>query len=214
MTWYMRIGVVVLLAAAAIGGWFSYQQISKVPEVAVTADLFSPSRSLPAFTLRDQQGSMFTNASLKGHWTLLFLGYTFCPDICPTTMAKMTQVYPQLKQRIPELQMVMISADPKRDSAERLAEYVTYFNPEFIGVSGEHKELFPLTQRMGLVYAMVDATDSDSYTVDHSASMVLLDPNGQMRARFRPESTPGSVPTVSTAQLIDEIPVIVALPNG
>ncbi|GAA5216448.1 SCO family protein [Corallincola platygyrae] len=203
-----RIVFVVVLVAAAAGGWWSYQQINKQPELG--AQQFTPSKTLPEFTLRDQQGSDFTNTSLQGHWTLLFLGYTFCPDICPTTMAKLTQVYPKLKQQVPNLQVVMLSADPERDSAERLAEYVGYFDPEFLGVSGEHKELFPLTQRMGLVYAMVDSTDNEYYTVDHSASLVLLDPNGQMHARFRPESEPGSIPTVSTEQLLEEVPVIVS----
>lgn len=167
-------------------------------------------RALSAVDLVDQHGDAFTEANLQGHWTLVFLGYTFCPDICPTTMAALNNVYPQLTA-IPTdkpLQVLFISVDPNRDSTERLAEYVKYFNPAFIAATGEHKVLFPLARSMGMMYAIAESTDNPNYLVDHSASVVVVNPQAQVIGRFKPVLAPGKLAVSDAEQIVADMPAI------
>lgn len=167
-------------------------------------------RALSAVELVDQHGDAFTEANLQGHWTLVFLGYTFCPDICPTTMAALNSVYPKLTA-IPTdkpLQVLFISVDPKRDSTERLAEYVKYFNPAFIAATGEHKVLFPLARSMGMMYAIAESTDNPNYLVDHSASVVVVNPQAQVIGRFKPVLAPGKLAVSDVEQIVADMPAI------
>ncbi len=167
-------------------------------------------RALSAVDLVDQHGDAFTEANLQGHWTLVFLGYTFCPDICPTTMAALNSVYPQLTA-IPTdkpLQVLFISVDPNRDSTERLAEYVKYFNPAFIAATGEHKVLFPLARSMGMMYVIAESTDNPNYLVDHSASVVVINPQAQVIGRFKPELLPGKLAVSDVEQIVADMPAI------
>jgi protein SCO1/2 len=116
---------------------------------------------LPDFQLIDHNKQIFTAENLKGYWSLVFVGYTYCPDICPTTLAELKGVYPEL-QKIPSdfpIQVVLLSVDPKRDTPERLNEYINFFHADFIGVSGEHPQLFPLVRAMGMMYSMSESTD-------------------------------------------------------
>ncbi|WP_028116465.1 SCO family protein [Ferrimonas senticii] len=165
-------------------------------------------RPLVEVTLQDQLREPFGQAQLQGKWTLLFIGYTSCPDICPTTMADLARLYPKLA--MDNLQVVMLSADPVRDTPDRLDEYIYHFEPSFKGVTGEHSQLYPFTQSLGLVYALVDSPTGGDYLVDHSADIVLINPQGQLEAIFRPQDLgPGQLRTVSMAQIERELPKIV-----
>ena len=130
--------------------------------------LYPQPRALPDFQLVDQNGNDYQKDALLNHWTLMFVGYTYCPDICPTTLSELKAIYPQLKQLKAKhpVQVVLLSVDPKRDTPERLKEYVNFFNPEFYGVSGEHAQLFPLVRAMGMMYSMTESTDNPDYLVD------------------------------------------------
>ena len=107
------------------------------------------------------------------------------------TLAKLNNVYKNLQANYP-LQVWFISVDPKRDIAQRRKEYIDYFNPDFLAVSGEHKDLFPFVRELGLIYAISDSDESD-YAVDHSASVALVDGSGALRAIFKPEFKQGDV---------------------
>lgn len=198
--------VLVLLAAFAggVGGWYlSKPTLPSHPDLV----LMPEPRPLPAFSMQTQADEAFSNDSFSGHWTLVFLGYTYCPDICPMTLANLSRAYPELKQQVPDLQVVLLTADPQRDSTERLRQYIAYFHQDFKAVRGEHNTLLPLTQALGLVYAMVDQPgDNNSYSVDHSASIVLVGPDGQLQARFRPDFKQGAVPVVDMALLKNTLP--------
>jgi len=102
---------------------------------------------------------------LKGSWTIAFVGYTFCPDICPVTLAEINQVYAQLQESVVDtpLQVWFLSVDPKRDTVERLNEYINYFNDDFMGSTGPHTELFPLVRSMGMMYSISESTDNPNY---------------------------------------------------
>lgn len=153
------------------------------------ATLLQPPRPLPAFSLLDQSGAPFGNAQLAGHWSLLFFGFTHCPDVCPTTLGLLAQVEKQLASHgsVPAPQVVLISVDPERDTPPQLASYVKFFSSTFTGVTGKPAAVAELTRAMGVPVAktpLPDGADGGDYTVDHSAVIFVIDPQGAMRAIF------------------------------
>lgn len=167
-----------------------------------TSYLFPNPQTLAPFVLKDQQGNVFTNDKLAGKWNLIFLGFTSCPDICPTTMATLSQVYKALADSMP-LQVIFLSVDPKRDTVKRLADYMDFFNPNFIAVTAEHAQLYPLSKDLGMIYAMV--ADGDSYTVDHSGSIAVISPNGKKVAVIKPKSKNNQLPSLNSEEIIYDI---------
>lgn len=149
--------------------------------------LTTPPMPLDQFEFEKAGEIAFTNESLKGKWTLFFVGYTFCPDVCPTTLADLDRIYPSLtNDETTTTQVVFVSVDPNRDKAEQLADYVHYFNKHFIGVTSTHKQLWPFVTKLGLIYSIVEKGDTeDFYLVDHSASIVLINPKGEFYATFK-----------------------------
>jgi protein SCO1/2 len=172
---------------------------------------YPAARALPSFQLYDQAGEVFDNSQLKDHWSLVFVGYTFCPDICPTTMAEFKRIYPQLQQIESEypIQVWFLSVDPGRDSASRLNEYVNFFHPDFKATSGEHTQLFPLVRAMGMMYSMSDDMTNPNYLVDHSSSVTLINPKGQVVGRFKPQMEPGKLAVSDGDQIVADMPIIV-----
>ena len=189
--------VPILLALLALmAGVLSWTRFSSPPAPSSAtqtrlkqATLLPQLRQLPAFSLSDHQGRPFDNQSLSGQWTLLSFGYTHCPDICPTTLAMFTQLHAYLQERQVSLpyRIGFVSVDPERDSLERLAEYVAYFDPTFLGITGDAQALEKLTKPLGILYRKVETPDSAmGYVMDHSASIVLIDPDGRYHAIFSP----------------------------
>lgn len=168
-------------------------------------------RELSNVSLTAHTGEPFTQASLENQWTLVFLGYTFCPDICPTTMATLNRIYPSLQAINSEdpIRVLFISVDPNRDSIERLAEYIGFFNDSFTAATGEHKNLFPLTRSMGMMYAISESTDNPNYLVDHSGSVVVVNPKAQVIGRFKPVMSPGKLAVADGQQILHDMPIIV-----
>jgi protein SCO1/2 len=144
-------------------------------------------KPLPDFALRGPRGE-FTNAHFLGHWSFLFFGYTQCPDVCPTalTLMKAVRAMPATVPPAPAFQVVFVSVDPRRDTQQLLSEYMAAFDPSFIGVSGDDAVLSPLTKTLGVYYRRNDGTDTRRYTVDHSAAIYLVDPQGRLAAVFSP----------------------------
>ncbi|MFY0669999.1 MAG: SCO family protein [Alteromonas stellipolaris] len=167
-------------------------------------------RAIAPFSLTDSKGNEFNQASLENQWSLLFLGYTFCPDICPTTMAELNSIYPQMQAIESEfpIKVVFISIDPNRDSIARLDEYISYFNPNFIAATGEHKALFPFARNLGMMYAIAESTDNPNYLVDHSASVILINPKAQVIGRFKPKREPGKLSISDAQQILNDMPGI------
>lgn len=169
-------------------------------------------RAISAFSLTDHKGNPFNLTSLEGQWSLVFVGYTFCPDICPTTMAELNTIYPELQalESVYPIRVVFVSVDPKRDSINRLSEYVSYFNKEFVAVTGEHKSLFPFVRNLGMMYAIAESTDNPNYLVDHSASVVLIDPQARVLGRFKPTRQPGRLSISDSQQILADMPVVIS----
>ncbi|MGS2721073.1 SCO family protein [Paraglaciecola aestuariivivens] len=169
-------------------------------------------RALPEFSLTDHNGMEFTQQQFIDHWSLVFVGYTYCPDICPTTLSELQSIYPQLKaikSQYP-IQVVLMSVDPKRDTTERLNEYINFFDPEFVAISGEHPQLFPLVRAMGMMYSMSESTDKPNYLVDHSSSVVVINPLAQVVGRFKPEFAAGKLPISEGKKILSDMPKVIA----
>tara|TARA_R110001592_G_scaffold75322_13_gene228166 strand:+ start:3459 stop:4118 length:660 start_codon:yes stop_codon:yes gene_type:complete len=149
----------------------------------------------------------FTNQSLKGKWTLFFVGYTFCPDVCPTTLADLDRIYPRLiNDQNTTTQVVFVSVDPNRDKAEQLADYVHYFNKNFIGVTSTHQQLWPFVTQLGLIYSIVEDGDTEGfYLVDHSASIVLINPAGEFHATFKSQPSEQGINQVDMDLMVEDI---------
>ncbi|MCB1758225.1 MAG: SCO family protein [Gammaproteobacteria bacterium] len=190
----MRIGYAVIAAVALAAGFiFSQMLLEPSPEVLSGQPSFSVAtvipepRPLTPFELQDHRGRPFSSASLEGRWSFLVFGYTHCPDICPTALMTLSRMDERLKQQrvAADYQVVFVSIDPERDSRQRLAQYVPYFNSEFLGVRGEQAELTRLTTQLGVVYLKVQAGRAEGdYLMDHSAAIVLIDPQGRYHAVF------------------------------
>ncbi len=167
---------------------FSYQnrEITLGPDSLQKAVSFLESpRELPAFSMINHLGKEFTQQDLKGHWSFVFFGFTHCPDVCPLTLSVMTQVSGMLDEDITK-QIVFISVDPYRDQPEKLNDYVTHFNSDVIGLTGNEEQINLLTKSFGAIYAIPE-NKTENYLVDHSAHIFVIAPNGKLTALY---STP------------------------
>ncbi|HEY6984935.1 MAG TPA: SCO family protein [Rhodanobacteraceae bacterium] len=178
--------ILIAAVAAAFGLWLGSRAFAPAPPLTA-AVLYPAPRPVPDFHLTRADGGALTSADWKGRWTVAFFGYTNCPDVCPTTLATFKQVWTTLHAAglADRWRFDFISVDPDRDTPERLASYVGYFSKDFVAATGTDEELTPLTRALGLVYAR-EATGNGDYAVDHSASAVIIDPNGREAGLFRP----------------------------
>ena len=182
------IGCVVL--GAAVGVYTSkYYQTDTTAKPDIPGLLWPNPKLIGAFSVIDQHGQPFGLQQLAGKWSFLFFGYIHCPDVCPITLSVMNQVYEKLAaQNVADnVQMIFVSVDPKRDTPEQLTSYVSYFNKSFIGLTGTEEQIDSLTNQIGIVHVLGEETAPGEYLVDHSASVFLVSPSGQMLAVF---STP------------------------
>ncbi|HJT98782.1 MAG TPA: SCO family protein [Rhodanobacteraceae bacterium] len=179
--------ILVAAIAAAIGLWFGSRMFAPSQPKLAAAVMYPAPRELPDFALRRADGATLSKADWNGRWTVAFFGYTNCPDVCPTTLATFKQVFAKLKATgaAGRFRFDFISVDPERDTPEQLAKYVGYFDRDFVAATGSDEELTRLTRALGLVYSREKTANGD-YTVDHSASAVLIDPSGREVGLFRP----------------------------
>jgi protein SCO1/2 len=177
------------LSAAALVANYRYDDARArlLPDPVIT--LFSDPRPLSAFALADHDDRVFDLTRLRGKWTFIFFGYTYCPDVCPTTLAQLARVRDRIatpQAPMNEIQFVFVSVDPNRDSARHLKQYVAHFNATFIGVTGGDREIANLTAQMGARYDVLAESDTDSYPVSHTDAVFLVDPRARHLAVFKP----------------------------
>ncbi len=147
--------------------------------------LLPQSRQVPSLSLTDQDGKALAVDELKDRWSLLFFGYTFCPDICPTTLAQMREVKGLLPAEARErLRVVLVSVDPNRDTPQQLKQYLGYFDPSFIGLTGDLERIQTLANGVSIPFIPAD-TSKPGYTVDHSGNLVIIGPDGRQRGFIR-----------------------------
>ena len=160
------------------------------PPVPAYATLYPQPAALADFALIDQDEAAFTSASFAGQWDMVFFGFTSCPDICPATLQKLSMARQELQDAGFEVlpRIVLISVDPERDSPELLGQYVDYFGDGNIGVTGNPDEIASLAKGVGIYYGRVDLDNGD-YTMDHSAAVLVTDPDGKLTAVFTGEQS-------------------------
>jgi len=147
--------------------------------------LLPQSRNLPELSLINQDGQTVEVDQLKDQWSLLFFGYTFCPDICPATLAQLRQLQGQLPaETLAKLRIVLVTVDPNRDTPEQLKKYLEYFDAGFIGLTGEEAIIQKLANGVSIPFIPAD-TSKENYTVDHSGNLVLIGPDGKQRGFIR-----------------------------
>ncbi len=177
------LSISLALAALALGlGLWVWQQSHTDQRELAAGTLLDQPRSLPELTFRNQEGAVFHTQDFNKFWNLLFFGFTHCPDICPNTLGLLKQVKQQLGN--PQLRVVFVSLDPKRDDPARLREYVRYFDADFLGLTGDEAQLQKLSAALYLPYAITEPDAAGNYSVDHSGSLVLVSPSAAAIAYF------------------------------
>jgi len=153
-------------------------------------------KTLQAFELIDQHQQSFSRERLRGKWSFVFFGYTYCPDICPTTLATLTAMVKQLKndpQGLANIQVVFVSVDPQRDTPDLIEAYLKYFNEAFQGVTGVQQDIDSLTRQFGAAYDREPETKTGEYLVSHTSSIFLVDPHTRLLAAFPPPHYPNTI---------------------
>jgi protein SCO1/2 len=144
------------------------------------------------FSLVDQNGNTVTDAALKGHPSAMFFGYTFCPDVCPTTLADMTLWLDDLGADADKLKVYFVTVDPERDTQEHMAEYLQAFDPRIVGLTGDRAAVDAMLAAFR-VYSRKTGEDVDYYLMDHTASVYLLDENAQFVGTVDYQESPETV---------------------
>ena len=193
----MLLAALVAIVSAAAG--FSLWKLRHEGPPAMTAALriLPEPRIIADFELVDQDGRPFALERLRGRWSLLLFGYSYCPDVCPSALFDLQQVHEALsgdgRQAVP-YQVVFVSVDPERDTPERLKEYAAYFHPDFLAVTGSDEQLAPMTLQVGVAYRIEPhEPGSLSYAVDHSAGIMLIDPQARLHGVFPAPHDPQAI---------------------
>lgn len=181
--------------AMAAGFWLAtlltQPATQELPQIH--GSVVNPPRQIVVPDLIKHDGEVFSNEDLSGRWTLVFFGYTYCPDICPITMNVLAEAKNKAPAEFP--QVIFVSVDPDRDTVELLADYVEYFDSEFIGVTGDENMIQALTLQTSVLYMKVPGAsgNENDYLVDHSSSILLINPEGQLAAFLKAPHTPSSI---------------------
>lgn len=183
--------VLLVLATLIAGGAVVLSRPTADPLELQHGVVLPAARSLPEFALLDQHAQAFTRAGMGGRWTLLFAGFTHCPDICPATLATLATLDARLEGTGENLQMVFLSLDPERDDPETLAQYLAHFHPSVVGLTGSPGEIDRVASAIGISHMRVPL--GEDYTVDHTAALMLIDPRARVVAYFRPPLLPDAL---------------------
>jgi protein SCO1/2 len=152
------------------------------------------------FALTDHTGKPRTMADFKGKVVVMFFGYTQCPDVCPTTMAEMSEVMKQLGPQADQLQVLFVTVDPERDTQQLLAEYVPAFDKRFLGLYGTAEQTAAVGKEFKVVYNKVQGSSKENYSIDHTAASYVFDKQGKLRLLLRPGQ--GTGPAVHDIKLL------------
>lgn len=171
------IGAVVALVIGLAAG--SLLRNSEPPKVSGL--IYPEPRPIPEISLVDQNGETFTLDDFRGQWSYVFFGFTHCPDVCPTTLATLNRAVKALDN---PPQVVFVSVDPARDTPKDLAAYLDFFNDDFVGVTGSQQAIHAFSQALGIAYVYVPQEATESYTVDHTAAILLVNPQAEVSTVF------------------------------
>ena len=171
----------LVLPLAALGTYFAFGR-SPLAEQGLRCGTFEPPREAPAFSLDGSNGKKLSLRDYLGKVVIVEFGYTFCEEVCPVTLARLTEVSKRLGSAARDVQLIYVTVDPERDSPERLREHLGAFNPSFLGATGARAELGAVQKAYGVVARqVVSRNQALAYAVDHSSSLYLVDRQGKLR---------------------------------
>ena len=189
--------IFILLVLFSITGLFTYFQslpslLEKKPSL-ITGKILVRPMEIDNFELIDQNNEAFNKKSLEGGWTVLFFGYTNCPDVCPTTIYKLAEIKNGIKEDLPSANFntVLVTLDPDRDSSERLDEYIGYFDETMLGVTGTYENIQSFTSSLSVFYQRINK--EEGYDFNHTASIFVFDKDGSLFATMSPANTIGEL---------------------
>lgn len=176
----MKVKVFISVIAVVLGlavGYFFFR-----PHTFHGTVIQSPEASFD-FTLTGSNGDVSLR-DYRGKLVVMYFGYTFCPDICPATLANVGQALRDLGSQADDIQVIMISLDPERDTPEKLSNYVAQFHPAFIGITGTKEQLDEVASLYGIFYQKAEGSDASKYLIDHTATLLVLDREGYLKLVF------------------------------
>jgi len=148
--------------------------------------LIEPPRNLGAFNLMDSAGKEFLPKDFEGKWNMLFFGFTFCPDICPITMSMLSRIEKGLDiENQEKIRIFLVTVDPDRDSPDQLKVYLENFSENFIGLTGGLDQIYNFATRVNAPFNPIKNNKESNYTVDHTGSIILINPEGNYAGFFR-----------------------------
>lgn len=212
-----------LFLVLLLGGFWAFAWAIRAPGQSMTealpaafATLFGNQTSLPSaggvqlaqglslggpFRLTDQSGREVTERDYANGWMLVYFGYTYCPDVCPTELGTMASIMDALGPAGAKVTPVFISVDPQRDTPEVLKDYVARFHPRLQGLTGTPEQVAEVARRFRVYYAKVQRPDMTDYLMDHSSFLYLVGPDAKVRALYRPETRPEDIAAGIAAQI-------------
>ena len=199
-----NLAAVSVLMLLLFGGGLWLRSHFAVPELPAHATVLPVPRPIAEFVLSDQDGALFGRDSFRGHWSMLFFGFTNCPDICPVTLQQLAMARRHMAETDPDASLydiVFVSVDPGRDTSAILSQFVKSFGDNVTGVSGEAVELSKLTSDLG-IYFSVNPGDGENYTVEHSSAIIVINEDAEFAAVF---SAPHDIDA-----LANDMPLIMA----
>ncbi|MCF6210721.1 MAG: SCO family protein [Gammaproteobacteria bacterium] len=189
---YRWLIAVMVLISLPLMAWTISEILDNNKKISIPLPLLSTLRPEPLplerLSLTDQHGQAFTLDRLKDKWSFVFFGYTSCPDVCPTTLTEMVNIADMLaeEKKNDNIQFIFVTVDPERDTVELLKNYMGYFSPTFIGLTGRQSDIDALTQQLNILTIRKPSESPDSYQINHASSIMLIDPKRRWFGSFSP----------------------------
>jgi protein SCO1/2 len=187
--------IAVALSLGLLAGIYGGSLLSSGSPVLERATFLEQGKEVTDFSLINHTGNAFTRQDLSGRWSIMFFGFTHCPDICPTTLHSLGQVANNIEKSgfMGDTQVLFVSVDPARDTPEQLANYVPFFNPDFIGLTGTPDAIKDLTTDLGISVFQGPTDNNGGYSVDHSTAILIIDSEANLKAVSSPPHDVGSL---------------------
>jgi protein SCO1/2 len=191
---HLKLILLLLLFSAAVvfialyfGVIAKHHKTVDLSKIKIDGVVLTETKDIPDFTFIDHRGNGFTKFDLKAHWSMLFFGFTNCGYVCPTTLTELNKMYRKLEQDLPEDQLprvILISVDPERDTASRMSQYLSAFNPNFIGVTGDPAAIDAFSKQLHIAVIKMEAEGegANHYMINHSSEILLINPEGKIQA--------------------------------
>ena len=195
--------IIIALISLVIGIGLGYLLLKTIIPYQYHGSTISSSQPMTNFTLTGPGGEPVSLIDYRDKVVLIYFGYTFCPDVCPATMVELKAAMEELGNKADDVQVIMITLDPERDTWEVLQEYVQHFNLNFIGLTGSEDEIIAVTAPFGIFFEKEEGTVETGYLMAHTATVAALDKEGKLRLLF-PFGTPGEDIAADVKQLLRE----------